>query len=119
MEGNKMNLNATYGRIGEYIMSHESETYSQIASTLGLSRSQVSRIARLQGLKRGPGKRAAALEAALKAIEAASHNPHCASAGEVAPAPVEEPISIEPDAPLAAEALSTTPDIPSAEAAVL
>ena len=46
MEGNKMNLNATYDRIGEYVVSHESETYfTQIASTLGLSRSQVSPIA--------------------------------------------------------------------------
>ena len=114
-----MNLNDMYARIGEYIQSHEYQTYGQIAASLGLSRSQVSRIARRLGLKRGPGKRAAALIAAVAAIEAASQSPHCASAGEVAPALMEEPISIEPDAPSAAEALSTTPDIPSAEAAVL
>ena len=67
-----MDLNETYARIGEYIESHPTETYAQIGTTLGLSRSQVSRIARLQGIKRGPGKRSSALEAALAAIEAAT-----------------------------------------------
>jgi len=119
MEDSEMNLNDIYGRIGEYIKAHDSETYSQIAASLGLSRSQVSRIARRLGLKRGPGKRAAALIAAVAAIEVASHNPHCASAGEAAAPLAEEPIPIEPDGPSAAEALSTTPDTPSAEAAVL
>lgn len=114
-----MTDNESYARIAQFVESHPDLTYAEIGKALGLTRSQVSRIARLQGVKRGPGKRAAALEAAVKAIEAASDNPHCASAGEVAPAPVEEPISIEPDAPLAAEAPSTTPDIASAEAAAL
>jgi hypothetical protein len=114
-----MNVNDMYGRIGDYIRSHNSETYSQIAASLGLSRSQVSRVARRLGIRRGVGRSTAALEAAVAVIDAAMFQPGAAPTGEAAPAPMEEPISIEPDAPLAAEALSTTPDIASAEAAVL
>jgi|SRR5208283_5212345 len=80
-----MDLNETYTRIGDYIKSHPSETYAEIGTTLGLGRSQVARIARLQGIKRRPGKWPSALEAALAAIEAASPNPDCAPAGEAAP----------------------------------
>ena len=101
-----MDLNETYARIGEYITSHQSETYAQIGSTLGLSRSQVTRIAKLQGIKRRPGKRSSALEAAVAAIEAASLKPDCASAGEAATAPVEA-------------TPSSTPATPSAEIAVV
>jgi hypothetical protein len=96
-----MDLNETYARIGDYIKSHPSETYAQIGSTLGLGRSQVTRIARLQGIRRRPGKWPSALEAAIAAIEAASPKPDCAPAGEAAP-PSEETISTAPDAPLAA-----------------
>jgi hypothetical protein len=67
-----MNLNDMYARIGDYVRSHEYETYGQIAASLGLSRSQVSRIARRVGIRRGPGNRAAALEAAVAVIDAAS-----------------------------------------------
>ena len=101
-----MDLNETYARIGEYIESHESETYGQIAATLGLSRSQVTRIAKLQGIKRRPGKRSSALEAAVAAIEAASPKPDCAPAGEAAAPPMEA-------------TLSSTPDTPSVETAVV
>lgn len=94
-----MDLKATYARIGKYIESHPSETYSQIASALGLSRSQVSRIARLQGIKRGPGKRSAALEAAVAAIEAASQKPDCVSAGEAATPPTESTLLSTPATP--------------------
>ena len=90
-----MDLKATYARIGEYIESHPSETYGQIGTTLGLSRSQVSRIARLQGVKRGPGKRAS-LEAVVAAIQAASQTPDCASAGEAATPPTEATLSNTP-----------------------
>jgi len=101
-----MDLNETYARIGEYITSHQSETYAQIGSTLGLSRSQVTRIAKLQGIKRRPGKRSSALEAAVAAIEAASPKPDCAPAGEAATPPMEA-------------TLSSTPATPSAEIAVV
>jgi len=101
-----MDLNETYARIGEYITSHQSETYAQIGSTLGLSRSQVTRIAKLQGIKRRPGKRSSALEAAVAAIEAASPKPDCAPAGEAATPPMEA-------------TLSSTPDTPSGEIAVV
>ena len=84
-----MNLNETYARIGEYINSHQSETYGQIGATLGLSRSQVARITRLQGIRRRPGKRPSDLDAAVAAIEAASPMPDCAPAGEAAPPPEE------------------------------
>jgi hypothetical protein len=94
-----MDLKATYARIGEYIKSHLSETYAQIGTTLGLSRSQVTRIARLQGIKRQSGKWHAALDAALAVIEAASPRPDCALAGEAVP-PAEATISAAPDAPL-------------------
>ena len=73
-------LKATYTRIGEYIKSHQSETYAQIGATLALSRSQVARIARLHGIKRSPGKRAS-LEAAIAVIEATSQKPDCAPTG--------------------------------------
>lgn len=109
-----MDLNETYARIGEYIESHQSETYGQIAGTLGLSRSQVARIARLQGIKRQPGKRAS-LEAAVAAIEAVSQKPDCASAGDAATPPTEETISTAPDAPPVDDTLSTTLGTPSAE----
>jgi len=95
--GTDMDLSETYARIGEYIKSRPSETYAQIGSTLGLGRSQVARIARLQGIKRRPGKRAS-LEAAVAAIEAASPKPDCAPAGEAAPPP-EETVPAAPDAP--------------------
>ena len=101
-----MNDNEIHARIGEYITSHQSETYAQIGTTLGLSRSQVARIAKLQGIKRGPGKRSSALEAAIAAIEAASQKPDCAPAGEAAAPPMEA-------------TLSSTPATPSAEIAVV
>jgi hypothetical protein len=75
-----------YARIGEYIEAHQSNSYSDIGRQLGLSRHQVARIARLRGIRRRPGNRAA-LEAAVAAIEAASQAPDCASAGGPAPAP--------------------------------
>jgi len=101
-----MDMGKTYARIGEYIESRPSETYSQIASTLGLSRSQVTRIARLQGIKRGPGKRSAALEAAVAAIEAATP-------------PREETVSAAPATPPMEATLSSTPAKPPAEIAVV
>jgi len=85
-----MEINETYARIAEYINSRPSETYGQIGATLGLSRSQVARIARLQGIKRRPGKRSSAMEAAVAALEAVSRISDCAQAGEAA-APVQEP----------------------------
>jgi hypothetical protein len=84
-----MDLKATYARIGEYIESHPSESYAQIGTAIGLSRSQMTRIAKLQGIKRQPGKSSSALEAAIAAIEATSPNPDCAPAAEAAPPPVE------------------------------
>jgi hypothetical protein len=101
-----MDLKATNARIGEYIESHQSETYAQIGSTLCLSRSQVTRIAKQQGIKRRPGKRSSALEAAIAAIEAASPKPDCAPAGEAATPPMEA-------------TLSSTPATPSAEIAAV
>ncbi len=89
-------LKATYTRIGEYIKSHQSETYAQIGATLGLSRSQVARIARLHGIKRRPGKRAS-LEAAIAVIEATSQKPGCAPTGEAATPPVEASVLSTPD----------------------
>jgi hypothetical protein len=85
-----MDVNETYARIGEYIKSRPSETYGQIGSLLGLSRSKVARIARLQGIKRRPGRRPSAIEAAVAALEAVSPKPDCAPAGGAA-APVQEP----------------------------
>jgi hypothetical protein len=93
-----MDLNETYARIGEYIASHPSETYGQIGTMLGLSRSQVARIARLQGIKRGPGKRAS-LEAALAAIVAVSQKPDSGPGGEVIIPPTEATLSSTPDTP--------------------
>jgi hypothetical protein len=107
-----------YARIGQFIESHQSDTYSEIGRHLALSRSQVARIARLRGIKRGPGKRSAALRAAVAIIDAATAQPGCASEGEVATLPTEEPISAAPDAPPAGEVLSATPDTPLAEIAV-
>ena len=94
-----MNENETYGRIGEYIKSRPSETYGQIGSTLGLSRSQIARIARLQGMRRRSGRKPSALEAAIAAIGTAGLKPDCAPAGEAAPPP-EETVPVAPDAPL-------------------
>ena len=92
-----MDSKATHARIGEYIESHPSETYSQIGTALGLSRSQVTRIARRQGTRRLRGKWPCTLDAAIAVIEAASPKP----AGETAPPPVEaRPVAL--DAPLAA-----------------
>jgi hypothetical protein len=101
-----MDLKATYARIGEYIESHESETYDQIATSLGLGRSQVTRIARLQGIRRRPGKWPSALEAAVAAIEAVSPKPDCAPAGEAATPPMEATLSITPDMPSAGIAVA-------------
>jgi len=89
-----MDVNETYARIGEYIKSRPSETYGQIGSLLGLSRSQIARIAKLQGIKRRPGKRSNALEAAIAAIEAAGPQPDSGSAGG-ATAPLPEPTVAE------------------------
>jgi hypothetical protein len=82
-------------------LDNPSETYAEIGTTLGLGRSQVTRIARLQGIRRRPGKWPSALEAAIAAIEAASPKPDCAPAGEAA-------------TPLMEATLSSTPDMPSA-----
>jgi hypothetical protein len=112
-------LKATYARIGEFINSHQSETYGQIAGTLGLSRSQVARIARLQGIKRCTGKRASALEAAIAVIEATRPKPGRAPAGDVATPPKVESICAAPDAPTVEAALSVTTDTPSVETAVM
>jgi len=84
---------------------------------LGLSRNQVSRIARRLGIRRAPVRSTTALEAAVKAIEAGGRDPHCVSTGGAAALPVEEPISAAPDAPLAGDALSVTAQTPSAESA--
>jgi hypothetical protein len=100
-----MNDNEIHARIGEYITSHPSETYAQIGTTLGLGRSQVARIARLQGVTRRPGKRAS-LEAALAAIEAATP-------------PTEGTICAAPDASPVEDILSTAPGTPSAETAAV
>jgi hypothetical protein len=100
-----MDLNETYARIGDYIKSHPSETYAQIGTALGLGRSPVTRIARLQGIRRRPGKWSSALEAAVATIEATSPKPDCAPAGEAATPPMEA-------------TLSSTPGTPSAEVAV-
>lgn len=114
-----MTDNQAYERIGKFIESHPSETYSELASRIGLTRSIVARIARLRGIKRRPGKRSAALEAAVSAIEAASRMPDCASTGEPANPLMEEHISTAPDAPSVEDALSITPDTPPAEIAVV
>jgi hypothetical protein len=114
-----MTDNQAYVRIGEFIESHPSETYSELAGRLGLTRSQVTRIAKLRGIRRRPGKRLAALEAAVAAIEAAAPQPSPVPTGEAAAPPTEEPVSAAPGAPPAGEALSATPDTASAEAAVL
>lgn len=114
-----MDINETYARIGDYISSHQSQTYGEIGTTLGLSRATVSRIARLRGIKRRPGKRLAALEAAVAAIEAAAPQPSPVPTGEAAAPPTEEPVSAAPDAPPVGEALSASPDTASAEAAAL
>jgi hypothetical protein len=84
-----MEINETYARIGEYIRSHESETYGQIAATLGLGRGAVARIARVQGIKRRPGKRPSALEAAVAAIEAVGPKQDGEPGGEAATPPEE------------------------------
>jgi hypothetical protein len=100
-----MNVNDMYGRIGEYIGSHDSESYGQIAASLGLSRSQVSRIARRLGIRRGPGKRSTALIAAVAAIGAFGQKAQCAVAAQVA-IPVDDAVTATPTpAPADAQAL--------------
>ena len=59
----------------------------------------MSRIAKLQGMKRGPGKRSSALEAAVAAIEAVSQKPDCVSAGEAATPPTEATLLSAPATP--------------------
>ena len=113
-----MDLNETYARIGEYIESHPSATYGQIGTTLGLSRSQVARIARLRGIRRRPGERSAALQAAVAIIDAATPQPGFVSEGEVAIPPTEELITAVTAAPPVEEALPTTLGTPPAEIAV-
>jgi hypothetical protein len=89
-----MDVNETYARIGEYIKSHPSETYGQIGSLLGLSRSTIAGIARLQGIKRRPGRKPSVLEAAIEATDTTSPQPDCGSAGGAA-APLLEPNEAE------------------------
>lgn len=113
-----MTDNQAYARIGEYIESHPSETYAQIGSTLGLSRSQVTRIAKLQGIKRQPGRRSAALEAAVALIDASMAQPGSGSEGEPANLPAEEYISAAPAAPSVEAAPAPAPETPPAEIAV-
>jgi hypothetical protein len=113
-----MTDNEAYVRIGEFIESHQSDTYSQIGRKLGLSRHQVSRIARLRGMKREPGKRSAALQSAVALIDAAMAQPDSVSADAPANPLMEENISIAPDAPSVEETLSPEPETPSAEIAV-
>jgi hypothetical protein len=93
-----MTDNQAYSRIGEFIESHQSDSYSEIGRQLGLSRSQVTRIAKRQGIKRQSGKRSFALEAALAAIEAATPKPECDPVGEADPR-YAETISTIPDSP--------------------
>ena len=90
-----MDINETYARIGECIRSDPSETYGRIAERLGVSRSTIARIAKLQGIHRWPGRRLPVLEAA--ALGTASPKPDCASAGEAVP-PSEEAMAAAPDA---------------------
>jgi|GEM_PF-1237354 hypothetical protein len=114
-----MDINETYVRIGEYISSHQSQTYGEIGTTLGLSRATVARIARLRGIKRRPGKRLAALEAAVAAIEAADPQAGSVPTGEAAAPPTEEPICAAPGAPPMEATLLSTPDTPPGEIAVV
>ena len=108
-----------YARVGDYIRSHEFDSYGQIAARLGLSRNQVVRIAKKLGIRRVVGRSVAALEAAVNTIEALDYNSHCASTLDAATLPAEEPIHIERDAQLADEAQSITPATLSAKAAGL
>lgn len=85
-----MELNETYSKIGTYIQSNPAQTYGQIAATLGLGRATVARIARLQGVKRRAGRRAAALEAAVAVIDAADQRPELGTASDGAE-PAAEP----------------------------
>ena len=87
----------THARIGDYIKSHPSESYGQIGSLLGLSRSRIARIARLQGIRRRPGRKPSALEVAVAVIEATSVQPDLTSADGV-PAPLPEPTAAALDA---------------------
>jgi len=113
-----MNVNETYARIGDYIRSHESESYSQIGSKLALTRATVARIARQQGIRRSPGRRPTALQAAVAAINAADAQAGSVASGEAAAPPREESVSAVPDALPAAEAPSAAPGAPRAEGAV-
>jgi hypothetical protein len=112
-----MTDNQAYARIGEFIESHESETYSELAARLGLTRAMVSRIARLRGIKRRPGKRSAALRAAVALIDATMAQLGSVS-GEPANPLAEEQISTAPDAPSVEVALAPTPEAPPTEIAV-
>jgi hypothetical protein len=94
-----MTDNQAYARIGEYVESRPSETYSELAGRLGLTRATVARIARLRGIRRRPGKRSAALQAAVAVIDAATAQPVSVPAGEAPAPPTEEPVSAAPDAP--------------------
>jgi len=91
-----MNENEMYARIGGYIHSHPSNTYTQIAATLGLTRGMVAGIARRLGIKRGPGKRAAALEAAVAIIDAASQKPESELAEQTVPS-ADQAVPATPD----------------------
>jgi len=84
-----MTDNEAYVRIADFVQSHPDLTYAELGKALGLTRSQLSRISRLQGVKRGPGKRSAALVAAVAAIEAFGQKAECAVAGQEAPSAEE------------------------------
>jgi len=113
-----MNLNDSYARLGEYIAAHESDTYGEIAASLGLTRATVARIARQQGIRRRPGRRSAALQAAAAMIGAATARAGSVPTGEAAAPPTEELVSVAPDALPAAETPSAAPGTPPAEGAV-
>ena len=72
-----MTDNEAYVRIAHFVESHPELTYAELGNALGLTRSQLSRISRLQGVKRGPGKRSAAVAAAVAAIEALGQKAEC------------------------------------------
>jgi hypothetical protein len=96
-----MKDNEAYVRIAQFVESHPDLTYAELGKALGLTCSQVSRIARLQGVKRGPGKRSASLIAAVAAIEAFGQKPECELA--------------EPTVPSADQATPAAPDLAPAD----
>jgi hypothetical protein len=100
-----MTDNESYARIAQFVESHPDLTYAEIGKALGLTRSQVSRIARLQGVKRGPGKRSAALTAAVAAIEAFGQKVECEVAKQALPSADEAVPSALDLAPADAPAL--------------